>query len=233
MTAEGREHGNVLGAERRRLARAVTDDHEPDDVALRGEDADHPVPQPTRREHALETRRVQAAGDGQRDEAATRTASIARASASVTRTGRIRRSSSPRPALRNAVSPGRAGSSRISAYSVRNSRRAAMRSWRVPRSSAVAPSVSRRAAESCSSLSLLGALDAVPVHGQRARRSGGNEQDHGQRVAVVPADHRGHRHQAKGRPHGPGHERVAPRRARRICRSRHVGTLYRRSGPVP
>ena len=56
VTAEGGEHGDVLGAERRRLPGAVTDDHEADDVALRGEHADHPVPQAARREHALEIR---------------------------------------------------------------------------------------------------------------------------------------------------------------------------------
>ena len=151
------------------------------------------------------------------------TASTARASASATRTGRISRTSSARPALRRALSSGGAGSSRISAYSARNSRRAAVRSWRVPRSSAVPPSVSRsglgelleRAARM---------LDAVAV-GEDARGRRREEQHHGQRVAIEPADRRGDRHQTERRPHGPRHERMPARRAPGVGRSHFA--LYR------
>ena len=69
VTAEGGEHRDVLGAERRWLACSVTDDHETDDVALRREHSDHRVPQSAGGEHSLDVRRVQAGRHGERDEA--------------------------------------------------------------------------------------------------------------------------------------------------------------------
>ena len=230
VTAEGGEHGDVLGAERRRLAGAVTDDHEPDDVALRGEHADHRVPQAARREHPLEVRLVWAARDGERDEAR---------DADCLDRERVGIGDPDGPHQTLVVSPPGAAQRDLTRSRREQQDLRVLGAEQPPcggqelaraaleRRGAVRLAQGRR---ELLELPLLGALDAVPVDGQRARGRGRHEQDHGERIAVVQADHRGNRHQAKGRPHGPGHQRMAARRARRVVRSRHCHP-YRRFGP--
>ncbi len=222
VTAEGGEHRDVLGAERRRLAGAVTDDHEPDDVALRGEHADHRVPQTARREHALEVRLEWPVRDGQRDEA--------RDPDRLDREGvGIRHPDGAHQTL--VVSSPGAPHRGLPRARGKQQDLGVLRAKQPPRGAEELPRATLERggaiglAEGCGKLlelSLLGTLDAVPVHGHRTRRGGGHEQDHGERIAVVQADHRGNRHQAEGGPHGPGHQGMAPRRARRVVRSRHL-----------